>query len=341
MILYAPVLRWKKGEQDALHFLSSEVKSKITPIIEFPLNSEINSERLEKFVDSACKCIGNETPFYIDFSNVKINDNSDNALLLKLFRDAHEKLLKFKPILNTHTTSNIINTILKAKNDGCFDSVAFKMFENTDDNSMKAFINNLLSQLHMNKRETDLIVDLGAIANNNSTSKERTLNTIIRNIGQDFSTTIIIGGAIPQNNDFVDTDSSASIERFDWLFWRKIHSQESLNRICFGDFTTTPYKLVDIHYRGAPKIKYTLDDKWFVLKGHRPRSADTQRRTQSGIILSQPFYRGENYSFGDLRIYQCANGIWGPGNSTNWVTNDINQHITFVVYQMSSILAEI
>ncbi len=29
---------------------------------------------------------------------------------------------------------------------------------------------------------------------------------------------------------------------------------------------------------------------------------------------------------------------WNPENATNWVTTDVNQHITFVVSQVSSIL---
>jgi len=68
-----------------------------------------------------------------------------------------------------------------------------------------------------------------------------------------------------------------------------------------GDYTTVPAEFVEIPYPGAPKIKYTLDNEWFVIKGHRPRRRENQRQNQAATIVNAPFFRGAEHSFGELR----------------------------------------
>lgn len=100
----------------------------------------------------------------------------------------------------------------------------------------------------------------------------------------------LISGAFPsQLGDYVGTDNSEYIPRHDWQFWTQAIRRSNLKHLLFGDYTTIPYEFREIPFQGAPKIKYTLDNQWFVIKGHRSRQRDNQRQNQALAIANAQF----------------------------------------------------
>ena len=109
---YVPVLRWKRGEQEALKMLSEDIKHEVVPLIDFPTKSKMDSPRLTNFVKTAVECIGVEKPFYIDFSKVEITPVCKPNCLYSLLQSVKENSLEVIPIISTHLASFFKESII-------------------------------------------------------------------------------------------------------------------------------------------------------------------------------------------------------------------------------------
>jgi hypothetical protein len=340
MPIYFPVLRWKLGERGALTNLETTVKDQISPIIEFPPDCDYDDRKVADFCTNAINDWGAGRPFYLDLSAVNF-DNVPTGIdhpAQELFRTAQQRNLEPIPIFNVNMDQELFVTIQQAYTDGLFRNLALRITENEEDTAADD-AQEMMNDLGIDITDVDLIIDLRDVSNGAIQAKTRVLDTLVRQFGNDYHRSIVLSGAIPCIGDYVGTDANERIPRHDWRLWNHVHRLHNFEHLLFGDYTTIPCEFREVPYQGAPKIKYTIDDEWFVIKGHRARQRDNQRQTQALVIANAQFFRGDQYSFGENRIRQCADGVWGPGNSTNWVSNDINQHITFVVSQVPAILA--
>jgi len=339
--IYFPVLRWKLGERSALHNLSLDVKEQIAPIVEFPLDCDFNDRKYTDFCDTAIQDWGINRPFYLDLNSVDFDNapKGNNHPVLTLIRTAHEKQLIIIPVLNVGMEQDVFRAIQQAYKHRYFENIAIRITEDEEDTA-PADVQRMLDDIGIRHRQVDLIIDLCDVSNVSIRAKIRGLHSLVNQFGKNYRRSIVISGAIPnQLDNYVVTDDEGHIPRHDWALWIQARRSDNLTHLLFGDYTTITCRFQEVPYQGAPKIKYTLNDQWFIIKGHRSRQRDNQRQEQSLVIASSPFFRGTQNSFGDMRIRQCSDGIWGPGNPTNWVTIDINQHITFVTFQVSAILA--
>lgn len=54
-----------------------------------------------------------------------------------------------------------------------------------------------------------------------------------------------------------------------------------------------------------------------------------------GVVSSLKEFRGADYSWGDKKISDLANGIIdSTGNLTNWVSYTYNHHMTFIIKEI-------
>ena len=341
MSVYFPVLRWKQGERCALANLDTAIKPHISPIIEFPLDCEHIDRKITDFCVNAVSDWGTEHQFYLDLSHIDFTaaQSGSNHPALSLLRIANQEGLQVIPVLNPDIDPDLLAAIQRAHDEVNFDNIALRINENADDSALDDAIE-MVTDMEVPISQVDLIIDLFDISSGAVQANVRVLNTLVNYFGTDYRNTVVICGAMPgQLADYVGTDDDAYLPRHDWQLWIRARGQRSLSHIKYGDYTTIPCEFRDVPFRGAPKIKYTLDRDWYIIKGHRSRGRDNQRQEQAQQVTNAEFFRGSDYSFGDRRISDCATGDWGPGNSTNWVTNDVSQHIAYVVSQVSAILA--
>lgn len=341
MSIYFPLLRWKLGERSALANLTPAVKNQINPIIEFPPDCDYNDQKLLNFCDTTVNDWGINLPFFLDLSSVDYDGapNGTNHPALALLGAAHQRQLTLLPIISLNMDPDLFIAIQQAYRSGYCSNIALRITEEEEDTAAND-ASEMIRDLGVKQSDVDLVIDLRDVSNGAIRVKIRSLNALVAQFGTGYRRSIVLSGAIPGDlGNYIGTDDDGYIPRHDWRLWLQTRRIQNLNHLLFGDYTTIPCEFRDIPYMGAPKAKYTLEEEWFVIKGHRARGRDNQRQMQALVIVNSNFYRGPQYSFGDNRIYQCSDGSWGPGNPTNWVTNDINQHITFVRNQVSAILA--
>lgn len=338
MAIYFPVLRWKQGERCALANLSPTVKQQVSPIIEFPINCDYTDRKVADFCENAASDWGTDQAFYLDLSAIDFTSApaEEEHPALSLLQATCDEGLQIIPVINPNMDPDLFAAIQQAQGECFFQSIAMRTNEN-DDDLLLVEANDMIRTLGVPRENTDLILDLTDISSGAVQAKMRVLNALVSHFGTNFRNTIVLSGSMPGNlQDYVGTEEEAELPRNDWQLWHRARSHPNTSHVLFGDYTTIPCEFREVPYQGAPKIKYTLENNWYIIKGYRPRGRDNQRQQQSQRIASSAFYRGPDYSFGDRRIHECANGNWGPGNPTNWVTNDVNQHITYVVSQVSA-----
>jgi len=87
------------------------------------------------------------------------------------------------------------------------------------------------------------------------------------------------------------------------------------------------------------KIRYTIDDSWYVAKGKNYRDYGYgQYYELSKKIFNSGFYYGPTFSWGDEYLHQCANG-GETGSLTMWLEVDTNHHIEKVTQDIASFYA--
>lgn len=126
------------------------------------------------------------------------------------------------------------------------------------------------------------------------------------------------------------------IPRQEWQLWDALRQQGG---VCpsFGDYTCQHCTFEDFiniplaHI--APKLRYTTDSEWIVIKGHGGQNQDYVQMAQTIIGLQD--FCGPQFSYGDKFIYDKSSGTSQTlGNHESRVVADENHHITYVASQL-------
>lgn len=331
MELYFPVLRWKQGEREALRNLSQPVLDKIVPIIEFPPNCKPNDQKISTFPQSALSDLGAGKTFYLDISYIDECGISSASLLDDIFARG----LQCIPVHNLQNGRGSLATIIQLFTGRQCSSFAIRVSDNVSDAEIDYTLATL-QQHGIAHEEIDLILDMRDLCNGAVQAKLRMVRMLTKRLGTDFHRTIMLAGAYPQ--EVIKTDNHGLLPRYDWALWKDARLTADLSHVLFGDYTTIICEFRESDHPGAPKIKYTTEDHWFVVKGNRRGPQKPQRISQATTVVSSPFYHGAQFSYGDMRLGQCSAGAWGPGSTSNWVAIYVSQHIAFAVSQVSAIL---
>lgn len=157
--------------------------------------------------------------------------------------------------------------------------------------------------------------------------------------GHGFSSYSLAGCSLPSSIDQVikDKDSSAPVKRREMLLWKYARGQYPAFRIYFGDYGVRGPSTGETGYGNTnAKIRYTVEDEYFILRGHviRKPLGGYQHCELAQRLIDSGYYLYPSFSWGDAEIQRCANGEIG-GGSTTWIKIDTSHHITFVVAEIA------
>lgn len=344
-ILYVPILKWKRGERDALKNLFDKHKQKITPLIEI-----VDYENPEVILTQIRECFN--YPLYIDTS---IAAEDDREFLLAIIKELNNDKVFATPIFYFDDLYNTINKFIPFVDrigiripipediDGLSYSETYKAIKDFKKRNSNVLI--------------DVILDLNIIDEKISANRQlREVKNVIELffLNESFYNLIIIAStSFPENISSIPAGSHAEYSRYDIKLFKNVYQYPVLSslreKITYSDYGVTKFTDSEIdfsrlRYGILPKLKYTTYDKYIVLKGEKDQA--TRETIKSYIdlskeVLNSSYYLGEHFSYGDLEIRERALGLnnKGPGSNANWVTIGTNHHITVVVEQLSKIPA--
>lgn len=349
---YVPLLKGKRGEFGALAKLSQKVKPLITPFIDVPRVSRNDDEgadiHLIKIVNNIKTSWGTENTVFVDLADIDLTQRTADGThpviyLFGLSRAAAIRAIPCTGLDRDSDYNNAIATVLKEDNSGVCIRVVYEDMDSSIEELSNA-INDLLGVLAIPLKDVHLLLDFKDIRNSDIAKLTRKAVRIIDNLPDiaSWKTLTIAASGYPDSLSSVKGDSTAEINRLEFLLWRSVIADKTLKRRpSFGDYGIVHPILLDldpITMRSSAKIRYTLGEKWLVVKGHSLKKEPKfkQYHNLSDQLITMKEFIGSHFCWGDEYVTKCAIRTVGSGNLETWVKVDTNHHLTFVAEQIAN-----
>ncbi len=196
---------------------------------------------------------------------------------------------------------------------------------------------------HFKMSRIDIIIDLEESPPDVSSSLERIAADSLKNLPYlwDWRSITLTGSAFPKTIRQIQTNTFDVIERAEWKIWQNLIKGQVLERLPrFGDYgVDAPGIIEDLPFIDPLfNIRYTTDAGWLVYRGKQYGKGDGGEDSPIACkeLMTRPEYCGEQFSWGDGYIKDCAVGVGGPGNAETWRRVGTNHHLRVVVRQLAN-----
>lgn len=301
----------------ALYNLKDDIKKEIIPLIEVvSLGNGLEMTYWENKL------------FYLYIYDDLYND--DVTEFNKIIAKYDKKYII--PVISDTNTDDIINSSISKSSNGIALRIKKSEFPN-----INSIINRILN-LSKNT-EIDLILDLLDISDTDISRKNLSyLSNIINEIYNliKIRRLIIASTSIPNSMSGYTQYKILELERYEIKLFDAL-SKITNSKLIFSDYCTRYHEYIDYKHfvHKYFNIKYTIPNKYLLLKGDLDGDGYKKENIAPlcNLLVTDSRYCGKDYSFGDNYIYNrtTINPALGYGNPTNWITNCINHHITFIV----------
>jgi len=220
------------------------------------------------------------------------------------------------------------------------------MYDIDEPDFFREQLDSIIFDLKLTENNCSILIDFGDVSVNRITIEQMlTKSTDFLEIlsAYDFKYIAISGASYPESvaEAIHDHDTDGPVLRKEMVVWQTLRKKFPNAKLKFSDYGARhPAPEKDIrnkHTNG--KIVYTIDLNYFVVRGH-PFSRDgnhSHRKQLANRLVNSIYYEGADFSWGDEKIFECANGIKKfIGNSTQWVSIDTSHHIKYVVEEVRS-----
>lgn len=378
--IYVPILKAKHGEFRAMTHLSERAKQQIIPLFDVPQQDETKGKSVKSHLGGIASNIASvmdgksvdlfqdkeiRKPIFIDLSQWAPNSQTEDGehVILYLCNQLEHYGVIVNPIIRYdffHDPAYVdaISSIFWQKKHRNY-CIRLSMEHDTiqdvkaDPDYVADQLLNIVEKLLSNPYDICLLIDFRDIS-----SPERSIEKIFdeakhviflaQKIG--FSQFILAGASMPISiKDVVEEqDSSALLPRKEMIVWQTLLSENPSLNITFSDYGVRNSNSPDgsksfSHTNG--KIRYTIDKKYFVVRGHQLKSKSgpakdgfQQFYNLAQKIISSGHYTGEQFggksSWGDREIMFHSSPDNNSGNHEKWISIETNHHIETIVMEL-------
>lgn len=353
---YVPVLKAKKGELTALKELSDEHSQSIVPLFEIPkvkwdfVDSQAG-ETTRQLIDRVLGYIQDywsDKPFFIDvYGEPMLNVEEPELNVAEVLADSIEGST-LRPIFVSSFDypadyQQSLRERLISEESGCALRVTF----DPDDIHSKDDYENWIRTFNIELNKVDLILDLGSVAGDSPETVYYALRLLLAEAPyiSAWRSVIVTASSFPKSmGAAVSINKERTLDRSEWLGWKKLYELgKKLERLpVYGDYSIAhPEIFDDIDPRYMPLyggIRYTLEDQWLLIRGDDLRKKGFgQFHDLADKLKISDFYHGEDFSWGDNYISQCANPETSTGNLATWRSVGNNQHFVVITQQLATL----
>jgi hypothetical protein len=313
------------------------------------MQSRSTPHLLQRTVKQMEKSWEKHLPMFIDVDNNYLISNEAEAItnLISTLERATMNGYKLIPVtrIERHKSyQDVIRLAMQTDKNG----VCIRLGSNDwgDLTNINPRLDKLLSYLAVLPKQTYVVLDFGPFLPEQTgtiiASAVGTINTL-KNLNN-FCSLIITSTAIPERPQ-VSSGDVKRMERSEWIVWqalRKTYKDKIIKRLpVFGDYTMvnpSPTGIKDFtKVKLLPKIKYCTNEDWLFIREQSKKRRDYAKFHEvCQLLIAQPEYCGQTYSWGDKCIYECATNASTSTNPKQWSEIGINHHITLATRQCSS-----
>ncbi|WP_342653404.1 beta family protein [Pseudomonas sp. F3-2] len=355
---YYPVVRAKGGEFDAFKHMPSSVTNRCTPILEIPKISQKEYETAAKhsgmpyeyWMDNKAKNIAaifKGGSLIVDASQWQVDFTTESghhvlgymsSLLASLGVLVHPVVgyarwdsPEYRQSIRDMSLQPNANFVIRLDEIALEDMAEFDHFE--------SILDDICTSIDIERSDTKVIIDIGDVTKLPILEITETITeSYFSLVGIGFNEIVVTASSIPDSIEKAvkDRDSSDTVVRKEMLAWKGFVSANPKANLSFGDYGVRNPRSSDII---APdmnvKIRYTIENGFFIVRGHSVRGPNgyAQSQSLSRVIVDSKHYLGSNFSWGDARILTCSQGLM-VGNSTSWIAIDTNHHVTAVTTEI-------
>jgi hypothetical protein len=212
--------------------------------------------------------------------------------------------------------------------------------------ALKSEIDALLRKIEVEVEDVDLVIDSKDAIQPSPTTQaavwKAQLAQLPYQIG--WNTLTVAGTGFPAALPASLFRPNGAAKRHEWLAYKQlVASIKPLQRVpTFGDYATSHPVTALLDPRVLDpnaKIKYTIDDAWFIVVGSQVKLNGRGQYVQLSQRIVQakpPIFSGAGYSWGDKYIADCAAKTVGTGGTSTWPTVATNHHVTRAIRDVAS-----
>lgn len=350
---YVPILKWKRGEQKAIENLSSWSIDNIMPLIEIsPIEFDYENNRPKKTIDDHIRNIPDSIltslknmPCFIDGFTIEDEDlliGGTNAIEF-IIKNSIKNGCNVIPVTGIGREPNYDIAIKNMLDSQTINELCIRI-EESNFSMLNSNLQSILDKFNITPDKCHIVLDLKEVKPTSISSLQLLLPMLINNMINlnDWISITLATTTFPVNLSVVPKNSTKVLSRSEYDLWKEITIKGNLIRpIQFGDYAISNPEYTDMDPRYinmSGNIRYTIDSGFLIYKGITTKSNGfSQMIPMCKDLVKSKYFSGENFSWGDTKIYECANGIGTTGNAETWRRIGTNHHIEFVVDQLSKI----
>jgi hypothetical protein len=343
---YFPAVKARAGELQALSHLDAAARSRVTPIIDIPVDEDTDvqtvSAEIEKLVRSLPNTWDNVNRLIVNASGTDgIVDPVGREVVGQMHDDLRGTVLATPTVGLSSSPGYRAEVSRIVSLDGLGVCVRVVSDDLGSLPTLQSDLVGLLIDLGVVESDADLVIDLGHIEANTVNVFVSLFSALVANLTKlaNWHSFVLLSGAFPANLNNVVTGRPSSIPRLDAALWSRVVSASPARLPSYGDYGVShPMIPTVLGFRSSANLRYTGDDSWTVLKA--PFRASNQGffaicATLAGMTPSP--LRPAGYSWGDQHVHRCSIPTGGPGAGREWKAWSTSHHLATVLDRLATV----
>jgi CBS domain-containing protein len=352
---YVPILKGKEAEFSSLGLLTAQQRSIMTPLIEVqPVAWDYVKEELAKdprlHLESAVEKIyenwGTENRIFVDLMHMDPEMLDSKHSLEVAFDSLREHGVNAVPVTSLTRTPQYQEAIMTTvKRDGRGMCLRLRNEDLIHDGDITDKIDDILSINGIVPEDVDLMLDMEYVQQHQQPSQILTLPMLFSSIPYltRWRSLTYASASFPENLSDLGPNTVTKLPRTEWGIWLNLIKSGKIQRLpAFADYPISnpelPEEIDPRLMKMSVNLRYTIENEWLVFKGRLARKYGFEQfRDQCRALVDMPEYYGEEFSWGDNYISECAQGNAKSGNATTWRKVGVTHHIAVVSSQISNL----
>lgn len=347
---YTPFLKLKANEVGAVADLSDAINDAVVPFFDLPMKKGISPTAFCTMVDKSARKIelnlGKTRPFFLD--NFDIPDAISVAGKASYgYVAAAFSGLNFIPVVGLNRSAAHNQAVFDGKSAGQINSARIAIRLVADDfhdfDLVEDELTDLMEKILDVFEDCILILDCRLCLNLDPTANALQIYNFVTKAQSTFPFTeiIVTGSSVPASiGQVAKTDQESELARIELQIFAGLQALGGMDHVGLGDYTVIspfysevtlpPEMLLNIT---APKVLYAYKHMHYIARGGALKTharGNFQYNDMCADLMKMPFYRGEDYSAGDLFIAQKAAMIGKMVTPSSVLKPTINAHITYM-----------